>query len=158
MIQVRRLKIADSLELWQLKVKTIKKVNIKDYSKEQIQAWAPDEYNPEKWLKRIQGMNPFIAEIDGKIVGFADIQDDGYIDHFFCHNEFQGQGIGKMLMQHIMEKSKEKSIPRVYSHVSITAKPFFEIFGFNVVKQQSMKIGNQTLTNYVMEKITEELT
>ncbi len=120
MIQVRRLKIGDSLELWQLKVKTIKKVNIKDYSKEQIQAWAPDEYNPEKWLKRIQGMNPFIAEIDGKIVGFADIQDDGYIDHFFCHNEFQGQGIGKVLMQHIMEKSKEKSIPRVYSHVSIT--------------------------------------
>ncbi len=99
-------------------------------------------------------MNPFVAEIDGKIVGFADIQDDGYIDHFFCHNEFQGQGVGTMLMEclKIKIKSKEKSISRIYSHVSITAKPFFEKFGFNVVKQQSMKIGDQALPNCIMEK------
>jgi putative acetyltransferase len=155
MIKIRTLKKGDELELWQLKVNTIKKVNIKDYSQEQLNVWAPDEYNPEKWLKRVYGMNPSIAEIDGKIVGFADIQDDGYIDHFFCHNEFQGQGVGKILMQNLMNKGKEKSIPRIYSHVSITAKPFFERFGFHVVKQQAMNIGNQALTNYVMEKINK---
>ncbi|EAS41348.1 GNAT family N-acetyltransferase [Photobacterium profundum] len=155
MIKIRILKKGDELELWQLKVSTIWKVNIKDYSQEQLNVWAPDEYNPEKWLKRVHGMNPNIAEIDGKIVGFADIQDDGYIDHFFCHNEFQGQGVGKMLMQNLINKGKEKSIPRIYSHVSITAKPFFERFGFHVVKQQAMNIGNQALTNYVMEKINK---
>ena len=154
MIQIRNFEKGDEFELWQLKVNTIRKVNIKDYSKEQIKAWAPDEYNPEKWSNRVQGMNPFIAEIEGKIVGFADIQDNGYIDHFFCHREFQGQGVGKILMEYIEVKSKEKSISPVYSHVSMTAKSFFEKFGFNVVKQQSMKIGDQELTNYVMEKYT----
>lgn len=153
MIKIRTLRKDDEFELWKLKVNTIKNVNIKDYSKEQIKVWTTDEYNSDKWIKRVKDMNPFIAEINGKIVGFADIQDDGYIDHFFCHNEFQGQGIGKMLMQHLMNKCKEKSISRVYSQVSITAKPFFEVFGFHVVKQQSMKIENQTLSNYVMEKI-----
>ncbi|MCJ8327369.1 MAG: GNAT family N-acetyltransferase [Campylobacterales bacterium] len=153
MIKIRTLRKDDEFELWKLKVNTIKNVNIKDYSKEQIKVWATDEYNSDKWIKRVKDMNPFIAEINGKIVGFADIQDDGYIDHFFCHNEFQGKGIGRMLMQHLMNRCKEKSISRVYSQVSITAKPFFEVFGFHVVKQQYMKIENQTLSNYVMEKI-----
>ena len=153
MIKIRTLRKDDEFELWKLKVNTIKNVNIKAYSKEQIKVWATDEYNSDKWIKRVKDMNPFIAEINGKIVGFADIQDDGYIDHFFCHNEFQGKGIGRMLMQHLMNRCKEKSISRVYSQVSITAKPFFEVFGFHVVKQQYMKIENQTLSNYVMEKI-----
>jgi putative acetyltransferase len=153
MIIVRKYKQGDELELWLLKVKTIKRVKTKDYSKEQISAWAPDAYNEEKWLKRIQDMNPFIAQIAGKIVGFADVQNDGYIDHFFCHNAYQGQGIGKELMRHLINKSKEQALPLIYSHVSITARPFFEIFGFRVVKQQTMEIGNQALTNYVMEKI-----
>ena len=153
MIIVRKYKQGYELELWLLKVKTIKRVNTKDYSKEQISAWAPDAYNEEKWLKRIQDMNPFIAQIAGKIVGFADVQNDGYIDHFFCHNAYQGQGIGKELMRHLINKSKEQALPLIYSHVSITARPFFEIFGFRVVKQQTMEIGNQALTNYVMEKI-----
>ncbi|MEH6442642.1 MAG: GNAT family N-acetyltransferase [Oceanospirillaceae bacterium] len=156
MITVRQLKEGDELELWLLKVNTIKSINSKDYSSEEVNGWAPDEYKPEKWLKRVQDMDPFIAEIAGKIVGFADIQDDGYIDHFFCHNKFQGQGIGKVLMQYLVNKSKEKAMPRIYSHVSITAKSFFETFGFKVVKQQTMNIGDQALANYVMEKVTHD--
>lgn len=155
MIRVRKFNKGEEQKLWLLKVNTIKSVNIKDYSKEQINAWAPDEYNAQRWETRVQNMDPFIAEIAGKIVGFADIQDDGYIDHFFCHKEFQGQGVGKVLMQCLVNKCKDQSITRVYSQVSITAKPFFEMFGFKVVKQQTMGIGNQTLNNYLMEKIVK---
>ncbi len=152
MIKLRDFKKGDERELWQLKMDTIKSVNAKDYPQEQIKAWAPDEYIAERWLKRAREMNPFIAELDGKIVGFADIQNDGYIDHFFCHHEYQGRGIGSALMQHLVDKSKGKLIPRVYSHVSITAKPFFEAFEFSVVKQQAMTIGDQALINFLMER------
>ncbi|MGL5364343.1 MAG: GNAT family N-acetyltransferase, partial [Plesiomonas shigelloides] len=43
-----------------------------------------------------------------------------------------------------------------YSHVSITAKPFFERFGFRVVKKQQVAINGQVLTNFLMEKHTAE--
>lgn len=152
MIKIRQFQSGDEFQLWQLKVNTIKKINTYDYSQEQIEAWAPDSYNSERWTARAQSMNPFVAEIDGTIVGFADLQDNGYIDHFFCHREYQGQGIGKALMQRLIASAREKSISRIYSHVSITVKPFFAIFGFSVIKQQTMDIGNQALTNYVMEK------
>jgi putative acetyltransferase len=155
MIKIRGIRIGDERELWQLKMNTIKSVNVKDYPQEQIKAWAPDEYIAERWLKRARDMAPFVAEIEGKIVGFADLQDDGYIDHFFCHSEYQGRGIGRVLMQHIVNKGNEKSMTRIYSHVSITAKPFFEAFGFSTIKQQAMKIGNQALANYLMERVVD---
>ena len=148
---VRKYKKGDEKAIWQIKHDTIRKVNINDYSEQQVQAWAPDIYDEERWTKRINEMNPFVAEIDGIIVGYADIQSDGYVDHFFCHSEYQGQGVGKSLMQSILDKAQAEGINRLYSHVSITAQPFFEHFEFIVIKKQKVEIRGQVLTNFVME-------
>ncbi len=148
---VRKYKKGDEKAIWQIKHDTIRKVNINDYSEQQVQAWAPDIYDEERWTKRINEMNPFVAEIDGIIVGYANIQSDGYVDHFFCHFEYQGQGVGKSLMQSILDKAQAEGINRLYSHGSITAKPFFEHFGFIAVKKQNVQIRGQILTNFVME-------
>ena len=66
-------------------------MNTKDYSESQVQAWAPDNYDTSVWYERISSINPFVAVLEGEIVGYADIQDDGYIDHFFCHWKHQGK-------------------------------------------------------------------
>ncbi len=102
----------------------------------------------------MDSINPSIAEINGVVVGYSDLQSDGFIDHFFCHHEYQGMGIGKALMTHILNCGSKKNIHRYYSEVSITAKPFYEHFGFKVVKAQNVEIRGQTLTNYIMEKIS----
>ncbi len=152
MLKIRKFQKGDELALWKLKYDTIRKINTRDYTEEQTFAWAPDVFDAENWAKKIKTMNPFVAEIDGNIVGYADIQIDGYIDHFFCHFDYQGQGVGKALMQAIFKNGQAKGIERFYSHVSITASPFFEHFGFVVIKQQSVDIRGQVLTNFVMEK------
>ena len=138
--------------LWKLKFNTIREVNSQDYTQSQVMAWAPDHYDREGWFKRVIGMDPFIAELENLVVGFADLQADGYIDHFYCHLDFQGKGVGKALMQALMDKGELIGIERYYSHVSITAKPFFEHFGFTSVKRQSVEVRGEGLTNFVMEK------
>lgn len=47
---------------------------------------------------------------------------------------------------------REKCLDRLYSHASITAKPFFEHFGFKEVKEQEVHIRGQILTSFVLEK------
>ncbi|WP_394392412.1 GNAT family N-acetyltransferase [Shewanella woodyi] len=157
MIKVREFNAQSSSsdidELWTLKFNTIRKVNCRDYTQAQVKAWAPDRFDRESWLKRVSEMAPLIAEVDGVVVGFADLQVDGYIDHFFCHLDYQGRGVGKTLMKALMEKGVRLGVPRYYSHVSITARPFFEHFGFTLVKQQSVEVRGEALTNYVLEKI-----
>ncbi len=138
--------------LWKIKFETIHNVNRHDYSLKQVLAWAPTENTPKNWPERIRLMDPFIAEVSGKLVGFADLQNDGYIDHFFCHLNHQGQGIGTALMQTLIQAAEINDVDRMYSHVSITARPFFEHFGFSVVKAQEVEIRGEVLTSYVMEK------
>ncbi len=148
---IRKVRKEDERVLWQIKHDTIRNINIKDYSEQQVQAWAPELFEENKWAKRIRDRNPFIAEINGTIVGYADVQSDGLIDHFFCHSQYQGRGIGKVLMLSIFKEAQAKKISRLYSHVSVTAKPFFEHFGFTVIKKQNVEIRGQVLINFVMQ-------
>ena len=152
MITIRKYVQQDAQATWLLFFNTVRKVNIQDYSQLQVEAWAPDSMDMFIWNKRMTDIEPFIAEKDGTIVGYADLQADGLIDHFFCHYAQQREGIGSALMTHIFSVGKERKITHYYSQVSITAKPFFEHFGFKVVQQQLLEIRGQELTNYHMQK------
>lgn len=155
MITIRKYQAGDEIALREIFFNTIGHVNIKDYSLSQVQAWAPQDYDEQAWCQRIQAINPFVALIEQQIVGYADIQADGYIDHFFCHQQHQGKGIGKTIMQTLFATAKTSAIKRLHAQVSISAKPFFERFGFQVIKQQQVHVRGQSLTNFMMEKYNE---
>ncbi|MDN3663571.1 GNAT family N-acetyltransferase [Vibrio agarivorans] len=139
-------------DLWGIYFHTIRHINIRDYSLVQVAAWAPANIDPKRWLNKMEAIKPFIAKIDGKPVGYADLQQDGLIDHFFCHHLFQSKGVGRALMVHVEQQAKKRGISRLYSHVSITARPFYERMGFVVVKEQLVEVRSQHLRNFVMEK------
>lgn len=151
-LTIRDYQSADAAVLRQLFFETIHHVNCRDYSTKQCQAWAPVTYDKTKWATRLANNQPFIAEIEQVIVGFADLQADGYIDHFFCHHAYQGQGIARTLMEHIHRHAKQRSLDKLYANVSITARPFFEHMGFHVAKAQQVRINDVRLTNYLMQK------
>ncbi|MBX2849362.1 MAG: GNAT family N-acetyltransferase [Acidiferrobacterales bacterium] len=120
----------------------------KDYTKQQIEAWAPDDYDKSAVQSKFDQLNPFVAKIKSNIVGYADLQSDGLIDHFFVHGEYQSKGIGELLMQSILKKGKDKQ--QLYSHVSMTAKPFFENYGFSLKEVQEVEIRGCKMNNNLM--------
>ncbi|KIT51787.1 acetyltransferase, partial [Vibrio parahaemolyticus EN9701121] len=140
--------------LWAIFYHTIRNVNIRDYSQAQVEAWAPDNFDPEVWQRKMNSIVPFVAEIDGDIVAYTDLQENGLIDHFFCHHEHQGKGIGRSLMEHVLSVGNQQGIYRFYSEVSITARPFYERLGFTLVQGQTVEVRGQTLNNFVMEKFS----
>jgi GNAT superfamily N-acetyltransferase len=153
-IQVRRYQDGDAKFLSQIYYNTIHTVNAKDYTKEQLDAWAPwssvQDYSG--WQEKFEKIKPFVALIDDKIVGFAEFEPNGHIDCFYVHHEFQGSGIGSALIHKIEKEAADKSITRVYAEVSITARPFFEAKEFQVTKQQTVQIRGVELITFVMEK------
>ena len=152
MLEIRRFESGDEETLRTLFYYTVRKVCINDYTDAQVSAWAPNIYVAEDWNKKIALLNPFIVLLDGQVVGYADLQPDGYVDHFFCHWQHQGKGVGTALMQQLIAEGARNFNHRLYANVSLTAKPFFERHGFIVAKQQSVDIRGQTLTNFLMEK------
>lgn len=151
---VRRYQDGDAKFLSEIYYHTIHTVNAKDYTKEQVDAWAPwssvEDYS--RWAIKSERIRPYVALIDGFIVGFAEFEPNGHIDCFYVHHEFQGCGVGSSLINEIEKEVTLKAMSRVYAEVSITAKPFFERKGFNVVKQQMVMTRGVELTNFVMEK------
>ncbi len=154
MIEIRKYQESDALDLWAIFYHTVRNVNLRDYSQAQVEAWAPDGFSSEIWKRKMNLLSPFVAEIDGKIVGYSDLQENGLIDHFFCHHEHQGQGVGRQLMEHVLRMGELQGITRFYSEVSITARPFYERFGFNVIQEQTIEVRGQKLCNFVMEKFS----
>jgi len=153
-IIVRKYKKTDAKEIAEIYYNTIHKVNITDYTDEQVNAWAPlESLQTDGWIKKHEKLSPYVAIINDRVVGFAEFESDGHIDCFYCHHDYQGLGIGSALMNHIEKNAKQNKIKRIYAEVSITAKSFFLKKGFTVIKEQQVSIRNVKLKNFLMEKI-----
>ena len=152
MYQIRSYQPGEEPLLRELFYSTVHNVNQRDYTVEQREAWAPQRYDANVWAARLAQSEPFVALHNEEIVGFADVQTDGYIDFFFCHQAYQGKGVGKVLMKHLLKTGKRYGVKRFYADVSITAKPFFQHYGFEVVRQQQKEVRGVALTNFLMEK------
>lgn len=136
--------------------KTIREVNSADYSTEQVEAWAPDNIYFRDWETFCLSKHTFIAELKKDIAGFAQIEDNGYIDCFYCHKNYQGLGVGKALFAALLQKAKELGVQKLQAEVSITAKPFFSALGFNLVRKQEVHLRGSCFINYLMEKNLED--
>ncbi|MEG0691797.1 MAG: GNAT family N-acetyltransferase [Oscillospiraceae bacterium] len=146
----------DCSEIIQLFYDTVHTINLRDYSQEQIDVWAPTQIDHDRWNRTLQKNHTIIVEFNNTIVGFGDIDDTGYFDHLYVHKAYQGQSVATRIANEIEQYAKSRGIKLISTHSSITARPFFEQRGYQVITHQSVKRGNQVLTNFIMEKRLEE--
>lgn len=131
---------------------TVREINQRDYSPNQIKAWAPDDIYFRNWAEICSNRFTFVADQSGLILGFAELEADGHIGCFYCHKNYQGCGVGRQIYQAIAEKALNLGLTRLFTEASITAKPFFQHMGFSVVQQQQVFCRGETLINYLMDK------
>jgi putative acetyltransferase len=151
-IKIRKANAADLDELRFLFRDTIKTVNAKDYSPEQINFWADGFKHINAWTKKINTQQFFAAYNEREIVGFASLTKDGLLDFMYVHHNYQGIGIGKSLVEKIVETARGFKLERIVSDVSITAKPFFEKCGFVKTGDNLKDYGTVSFANSIMEK------
>jgi putative acetyltransferase len=151
-IAVRLFEERDAEQIAQLFHDTVREINIRDYSSNQVRAWAPDNIYFRDWVKVCSSRFTYIAHIMDTIVGFGELEANGHIDCFYCHKNYQGCGVGKQIYRALETKAVELSLNRLFVEVSITAKPFFQRMGFSVVQKQEVTCRGESFVNYVMEK------
>lgn len=154
-IHIRRYERGEEPALFEIYCTAIHLVASRDYTAEQVQAWAPLDFDSVLWRDTIRHINPFVAELAGELVGYADVQSNGYIDHFFVSGRHPRRGIGTLLMQQILDEARALGIETLTSDVSRTAQPFFERFGFVVVEQRSPVLRGIVIPNALMQRDRE---
>lgn len=146
-VTLREYREQDCPEMAKLFYETVHSVNAKDYSPEQLDAWAAGQADLAEWNASFLRHYTVVAERDGVLVGFGDL-DGNYLDRLYVHKDFQGRGIATS----ICGKLEKMAAGTVTTHASITARPFFEGRGYRVVKPQLVVCRGVEMRNFVMEK------
>ncbi|MEO8209694.1 MAG: GNAT family N-acetyltransferase [bacterium] len=148
--EARQKDIEGIIELYR---ETVRAVNSKDYSKEQIKVWSEGAENYDNWKRHILEQYFLVAVIDNVIVGFSSIAPNGYLDFMYVHKDFQRKGIATNLLIEIERKAEEQKNEEIYSHVSATAKGFFEKSGYKYFGELKDSYKEVIFINNLMKKI-----
>ena len=143
---IREYEPADCSEIASLFYQTVHEVNKQDYTSEQLNAWAAGKVDLAAWNQSFLEHYTLVAVENGRIAGFGDIDETGYLDRLYVHKEHQREGIAaapcSRLEAHVQGN--------ILTHASITARPFFQKRGYKVLKEQQVERQNVLLTNFVM--------
>lgn len=148
-MQLREYMTSDCDQLAELFFQTVHSVNAKDYTKEQLDVWATETVDLKEWNESFLKHHTVVAVENNEIVGFGDIDDSGYLDRLFVHQDHQGEGIASAICDELEYSASGKKIT---THSSITARAFFEHRGYRVIRKQTIIRKGISLTNYIMEK------
>lgn len=148
-MKLRPYKQSDCQALAELFYLTVHTVNAEDYTKAQLDAWATGNVDLAVWDRSFREHYSIVAVADQVIVGFGDIDKSGYLDRLYVHPDHQRQGVATAICDHL-----ERAVQGggVFTHASLTARPFFEKRGYKTVKKQQVERQGVFLTNFVMEK------
>ena len=132
---------------------TVLHVNVRDYTREEVEDWASCGENAEH-MKDLLARNDYIAALNERdeIIGFSSMNTRGYLHSLFVHKDYQRVGIGSLLLSAVEKKAREYGVAEITSEVSLTAHPFFEKNGYEVMKVQKRRANRLELTNFVMRK------
>ncbi|WP_254448214.1 GNAT family N-acetyltransferase [Ruegeria sp. HKCCC2117] len=138
-LKIRQATVADVIPLSGLIRRTIRVSNFKDYDQKPIDRLCTI-FEPEPVTKRIENELILLCFMGTELVGTVGLRDD-YLRSMFVDPEYQGRGLGKMLVARIEEEARQRAIPEMMLHSSLTAREFYLALGYEFVEFQTYPEG-----------------
>ena len=128
-MDIRRAEDTDLVALMELFQVSIETQAPAHYSDAQVRAWA-DSATEASFERLILGPTTFVAVDESGPLGFCGYGKEGYIASIYIRADCAGQGIGRALLQHVLDDARAHGINAFHAEVSAMAIPLFEKFGF----------------------------
>lgn len=155
MLRIRPYRPEDIEAVYTLFYNSVHQVAKKEYSPEQLAAWAKPQRNTARWDEGLLKQLVWVAEQDAVVVGFTSLHpDSGYLDFMYTHHQHQGQGIATALLATLEAEAKNLGITELTTDSSLTAKPFFLSHGFQLVTENIKTVdGIEFLNSRLAKKL-----
>ena len=152
-MQIRLYRPDDAPQIGALFRRAILEVGSKDYTPQQVAAWAGPEPAGERLHARLSdGRLALVAEED-VILAFGDLEADGHIDFLYALPQAVGKGVAAALYDALEEAARSRNIARLCTEASEAARRLFLKKGFAVVERRDFEVRGVPIHNYAMEKI-----
>lgn len=151
-MKIRKYKKSDLDQVVNLFYQVVHTVNIQDYSQKQVKAWAPDVTDRDAWQQHLLQNTTIVVEEGDVIVGFGELTSGGHIHTMFVHKDYQRKGIASRILEQLEQEARKLGVQQLTTEASITARPFFEKRGFEVIEKQIKKLRGVDFINFCMKK------
>ncbi len=122
-----------------------------NYPERWIELWIPSLTISPDYISQNE---TWIAVIDIKPVGFYSLYKDGeflWLDNLWVLPDFMGQGIGKQLFRHVLERNKTIGAYILKIEADPNAQSFYEKMGAHKVGEHHSQVDGQPRTLPIME-------
>ena len=126
------------------------------YSPEQIEAWAAGHGDLDSWAAARAAPQTQLAIIDGRVAGFTDLDDQGYIDMLFVDPDFGRRGVASALLAWVVALARQRGLPALTTFASLTSRPVFERHGFVITGERYFGEGAGAAKTYAMRCVLDD--
>ena len=156
--QVEPLATEDLAAAAKLFCETVHAVNARDYTPDQLRAWAPgDATHRARLAETLAAEYAVGVKAGGKLVGFGSLDGEAReLDLLYVHRDHQGEGIGRAIVRALEREARARGWRTLRTFASLTARPFFERMGYKTVRPNTVVRTSVELVNYLMEKPLEK--
>ena len=153
-VSIRPYRPADADLLSELMYRSVHEGAAAFYRHEQRAAWLPRPLGAAEMARRAgDGRVVLVAETaDATIVGYADLEPDGHLDHLYCSPDVLGRGVGSRLYDALERRARAAGLRRLRVEASEGARPLFERKGFTLEEQRVQRLNGVLIQNYAMSK------
>ncbi len=130
--------------------RSVRTIGARFYTPKQIEAWAPVSPDLAAWSHHLDTGGIFLAKCNNELAGFVRVEKTGMVDLLFVNPQFERRGIGKALIDKACTWARKSGASKIFSDVSLAARPLFEAMGFQVVEEQTVERGGVLFQNYRM--------
>ena len=132
---IRKAEVEDAQTLKALHDRSAMALCRQDYTAEQLEEWVKFS-TVERYQERLKKHRTFMAEIDGKGVGFVRWNPaTNELCSLFVDPNHIRQGIATQLMKRAYQDVISKGVEELWLYSSLTAVPFYEKDGWIFVEQ-----------------------
>lgn len=157
-ITIRLAKLGDEPGIHKAHMRSINEVCIKDHGEDEVSGWGSRTLG-DRWKQGIRENRVWVVEFMGNICGVAcaivnkrETAMIGHIQALYLTPEVLKKGVGKNLMNLMIEYVRRYHVSKVTTDSTLTAHDFYKSFGFvDVSGLKKDRIGGSVVSSYEME-------
>ncbi|MDZ8026413.1 MAG: GNAT family N-acetyltransferase [Nostoc sp. DedQUE11] len=133
----------DGWALSAIHIAAIKALPATFYTEQELFAWRNNRNQPDSSniLKNMKLESLWVAVEKDVVMGFASFVVDELIG-LYVHPKYQGQGVGRALVEHFCNKASDRGIDKVITTASLYAEAFYLRLGFTAIKRAPHYLRN----------------
>ncbi|HUU25464.1 MAG TPA: GNAT family N-acetyltransferase [Methyloceanibacter sp.] len=123
-----------------------------DYTEQQQEAWVAAVDDEAAFAKRLADEVTIVATLGGAPVGFGSLETDDKIGFFYVHPAAVERGAGALLADALEKLAGGRGAAALNVDVCDTAYDFFAKRGYEAQQRNSIRRGDEWLSNTTMKK------